>query len=249
MYIIGFKEQLRISADSGQLAGRMNKKLFDEDDEDEVRSIASLPSELAFDRSVSNLVMNKQRFNALFSKLDRSNFESSPNVQDLRRAQCLHGQSFHSEVTFNSPANFRGPQEEAETEACDDQMYCSYTEPRSEQNDSDEQFLNDFINEMLPKAGEEGTEEVEESVEKVEEEEEVDEGEEDEADFEKEQHMQKYLAERNVFRSESENVQSRILPKIDEVNEEAENECESSKATTTRPVRRLSSGGLCVELE
>jgi len=133
-------------------------------------------------------------------------------------------------------------------------MYCSYTEPRSEQNDSDEQFLNDFINEMLPKAGEEGTEEVDESVEKVEEEEEeeeeeVDEREEDEADFEKEQHMQKYLAERNVFRSESENVQSRILPKIDEVNEEAENECESSKATTARPVRRLSSGGLRVELE
>ncbi len=230
------------------LDGRANKKLFaDEEDEvDEIRSIASLPSELAFDRS-TNVVMNKQRFNALFNKLDRSNFESSPNVDDLRKVQYIQSQSFRSDLTFNSPANFTGlpkTETEEEEEECDEQMYCSYAEPKSEQSDSDEQFLNDFINEMLPNAGgvnssvdiEEADEEREEGLEVEEEQEE------EEVDFEQEQHMKKYLAERNVFKSESENVQSRILPKIDEVNEDAENECESARVCTGKPVKRLSLG-------
>lgn len=42
----------------------------------------------------------------------------------------------------------------------------------------------------------------------------------DEDDFEQQQQLNKYLAERSVYRSESENVMSRILPKIEEVDNE-----------------------------
>ena len=121
----------------------------------------------------------------------------------------------------------------------------SFNQSLKETSDSDEQFLNDFISEMLPTTHNEEDSENEEDVSKVnnaveEEEEEEEEVEEennsnDEDDFEQQQQLNKYLAERSVYRSETENLMSRILPKIEEV--ENENDESRVEEKIVKPVK------------
>lgn len=220
---------------------RTNKKLFndDEDYNDEIRSIASLPSDIALDRS-TNIAVEKSNFSALFNKLDKSQYESSPSID-----RPTLKTNFFTRITQpglnNSPANFKdnikeanylknfsiqkeseiqksyeNPQNEEDSYYINEE-YNSYNEQHKDDSDSDEEFLNDFINEMLPKAlGAQGEDEESVDVEEFQEKEE----EVDEVDFDQEQQIQKYLAERNFYRSETEQVINRILPKIDEVDNE-----------------------------
>ena len=94
---------------------------------------------------------------------------------------------------------------------------------------------------MLPKAFDE-----EEAGSEREDEEERDESayndqeEETTEDYEQQQQIQKYLAERNFYRSETEHVMTRILPKIDEVdNENDESRCEEEEKPKSKAHRNL----------
>lgn len=86
---------------------RTNKKLFDdeEDEKDELRSIASLPSDIACDRS-KNLTLNKSGFSALFNKLEQgTSCESSPIVNATKKSFFYLNENERN----NSPANFKDP--------------------------------------------------------------------------------------------------------------------------------------------
>ena len=214
---------------SGQ---RTSKKLFGEEEDEifETRSHASLPSEIAFDQSQTANFANKSKFSALFNRLESAGgLNNSPaNFKDnLKETRCLRGFRVQQQVPCESLAV--GEEQGHSVEHVDDDV------------SSDEEFLNEFINEMLPKAslsesgdGSFGSGEEDEEEEDDEEEEEDtnsdcdEDGEEivkyengdDGEDFDHEQQLQKYLMERSMYKNESEHVSTRILPKIDEVDNE-----------------------------
>lgn len=249
-----------VEAESNLQKDRTNKKLFEDEDEFETRSLASLPSEIAYDQSQTMNFTNKSQFGRLFSRLESAGgLNNSPASfkDNLREARYLKNFSMQQRANIDDdglqPGEAAATQidqsgiEEGHVSEHSAVEYDSYYQQHQQESDdnadgvsSDEEFLNEFINEMLPKSAPEGNSGEEEDLNgvdneeeeedfyeedsdgnsyedgKEEEEEEVD----DDEDFDQEQQMQKYLAERSMYRNESDHVLTRILPKIDEVDNE-----------------------------
>lgn len=255
---------------------RTNKKLFEDEDEFETRSLASLPSEIAYDQSQTMNLTNKSQFGRLFSRLESAGgLNNSPASfkDNLREARYLKNFSMQQRANIGDdglqPGGAAATQidrsgiEEGHVSEHSALEYDSYYQQHRQESDdnadgvtSDEEFLNEFINEMLPKSAPEGNSEEEEDLNGVDNEEEeedcyaedsrgnsyeegkegkeeVDDG--DEEDFDQEQQMQKYLAERSMYRNESDHVLTRILPKIDEV----ENENDDSRLAEEEPQPKI----------
>ena len=218
---------------------RPNKKLFTEEccDDDETRSIASLPSEIAFDRSV-NYNLDKSNFSALFNKLDNSSkweTSDSPCLNPKRQLFYLKENELN-----NSPVNFnlfkhgnKGNLFQQDREEINKQQ----EEQQSFKDDNDEQFLNDFIDEMLPSVL---------NADNMESQNEPDEFEPSDSEEELEEPpvQSKYQLDRNAY---VEGLHTRLLPKIDEV----ENENDDSRieeALVQKSQRRMSCDKLMPKL-
>ena len=212
---------------------RPNKKLFTEEcgDDDETRSIASLPSEIAFDRSV-NYNLDKSNFSVLFNKLENSGkweTSDSPCLNPKRQLFYLKEKELN-----NSPVNFnlfkygnKGGSLQQDRKVFNEQE--EEEEEESFKDDNDEQFLNDFIDEMLPSVlnGD--------NMESPNEPDEIEPGDSEE-EVEEPPVQSKYQQDRNAY---VEGLHTRLLPKIDEV----ENENDDSRieeAPVQKSHRRMS---------